>query len=88
MYTLSMIRTQVYLEKHQVRALQRLKHQTGKSQSELIREAIDVLAQSEQQEDRLSLLRAGRGVWKDRRDLPDFGAMRRELDNRRLHTDV
>lgn len=82
-----MVRTQVYLENRQVKALQRLKRQTGKSQSMLIREAIDVLAQSTEEEDRLSMLQAGRGVWKDRQDLPDFKAIRRELDDRLLDAD-
>lgn len=77
-----MIRTQVYLENGQVKKLQRLKRQTGKSQSELIREAIDVLAQSVEKEDRLGMLRTGRGVWRDRQDLSDLGAIRREMDSR------
>jgi Arc/MetJ-type ribon-helix-helix transcriptional regulator len=75
-----MVRTQVYLESRQVKALQRLKRQTGKSHSELIRQAIDGLSQRE--ENRLRLLRSGRGIWKDRNDLPDFPALRSELDDR------
>ena len=68
-------------------ALKRLKSQTGKSQGEFILEAIDALAQTGGQEDRLSLLRAGRGVWKNRQDLSDFDAMRRELDDRLSNSD-
>ncbi len=29
---------------------------------------------------RLDLLRGARGMWKERADLPDFGALRREFD--------
>ncbi|HET6568634.1 MAG TPA: ribbon-helix-helix protein, CopG family [Rhodothermales bacterium] len=81
-----MVRTQIYLEQNQLKALNRLKRETGKSQSELIREAIDGLAQRHAPGDRLSLLRAGRGLWKGRDDLPDFKALRSEMDNR-LHSD-
>lgn len=82
-----MIRTQIYLRGEQVEALKRLKRQTGKSQSELIRDAIDVLGERAADQDRLTLLRSGRGIWENRPDLPDFGTVRRELDVRGIASD-
>ena len=75
-----MVRTQIYLTEAQQKALRQLAVRERKKQSELIRQAIDqFLAQSTVQ-DRLSLLRQGRGLWKDRQDLPDFAAVRREAN--------
>jgi hypothetical protein len=60
--------------------LANLADRTGKSQSELIREAIDRYFTSGRRADRLTLLQEARGLWKDREDLPDFSALRSELD--------
>ena len=75
-----MVRTQIYLTEGQQKALRRLAVHTRKKQSELIRQAIDRYLLDTTQEDRLSLLRQGRGIWKDREDLPDFAALRREAN--------
>lgn len=78
-----MVRTQIYLTEAQQKALRRRAASARKKQSELIRQAIDqYLAQPDPQEDRLSRLRQGWGLWKDRDDLPDFTAIRKELDRR------
>ena len=75
-----MVRTQIYLTEAQQKALRRLAARDHKKQSELIRQAIDLFLADSIQEDRLSLLRQGRGLWKDRQDLPDFAALRREAN--------
>jgi Arc/MetJ-type ribon-helix-helix transcriptional regulator len=76
-----MVRTQIYLTEEQQKALRRRAASTRKKQSELIRQAIDqYLAQPDQKEERLRRLRQGWGLWKDRNDLPDFAAIRKELD--------
>lgn len=75
-----MVRTQIYLTEDQQKALRKLAARDRKKQSELIRQAIDQFLANFTQEDRLSLLRQGRGLWKDRQDLPDFAALRREAD--------
>jgi hypothetical protein len=75
-----MVRTQIYLTQAEQNALSELSCATGRSKSDLIREAIDQMVARQRPVDRLSLLRRGRGIWKHRSDLPDFAALRRELD--------
>lgn len=75
-----MVRTQIYLTRREKVALEAMARETGKTQSELIRQAIDAMLESPPVEARRALLAVGRGLWSDRTDLPDFGALRRELD--------
>ena len=79
-----MVRTQVYLTEDEQQGLRALSRQTGRPQSELIREAVDALLAQQQQGDRISLLRQARGLWRNRTDLPDFGELRRELERERM----
>jgi hypothetical protein len=55
---------------------------TGRTQSELIREAVDRFIDRYHEGNRSELLRSARGMWKEREDLPGFQALRRELDER------
>ena len=79
-----MIRAQIYLTKHEKQKLAVLAHETGKSQSELIRDAIDQFIKQHQtlKQDKLTILRMAKGLWANRDDLPDFEMLRKELDSR------
>jgi hypothetical protein len=75
-----MVRTQIYLTERQRDELAAIAKTAGKKQSELIREAVDRLIDQLGRSRREAVLNAAAGVWKDRRDLPDFEATRAEWD--------
>lgn len=75
-----MIRTQIYLTDHEKTLLGVLSAATGKAQSELIREAIDDFVAQKSPARRKAILAKAAGMWKDRRDLPDFNALRKQWD--------
>ena len=81
MYTLYIMhRTQIYISEEQKQALDDVARTTGTSLSQLIRDAIDKYVSQARGHERLKLLREARGSWADRKDLPDFAALRREWD--------
>ncbi|MBN2468250.1 MAG: CopG family transcriptional regulator [Deltaproteobacteria bacterium] len=75
-----MVRTQIYLTEHQRDELASIAKSAGKKQSELIREAIDRLIDQAGSIHRELVLRESAGIWKDRKDLPDFKSIRAEWD--------
>ncbi len=75
-----MIRTQIYLTERERAGLIALAEASGKKQSELIREAVDRLIARFDQTRRQAVMDNAAGMWKDRRDLPDFRAARRSWD--------
>jgi hypothetical protein len=77
---LSMHRTQIYLSTEERQGLQALARQVGRTQSDLIREAIDAFLERHRPSERLSRLRRARGLWGGRGDLPSFAVLREELD--------
>jgi hypothetical protein len=75
-----MVRTQIYLTERQRDELAAIARAAGKKQSELIREAVDRLIDQAGSSRREVVLREAAGIWKDRKDLPDFEATRTEWD--------
>lgn len=75
-----MVRTQIYLTEEEQQALRAMAQETGKTQSELIRLAIDRLVEPKAEADRVSRLRQGRGIWTGRDDIPDVRDLRREWE--------
>lgn len=61
-----MTRTQIYLTPVEAQGVARVAAETGRKQSEIIREAIDQYLFRMGPRDRLSRLRGARGIWKDR----------------------
>ena len=75
-----MHRTQIYLTDIQRRALHSIARRLGRTQSDLIRTAVDTYIEFQTPEGRIDSLRAGQGIWKGRRDIPKLASLRRELD--------
>jgi len=80
-----MTTAQINLTDSQADALQKLSAKTGKSEDELLQEAVSKLigevgeVEAKRQK-RLQRLRRAKGIWKDRDDLPDFKKLRAEWD--------
>ncbi len=73
-----MKRTQIYLPPAKAQGIARVAAETNRTQSEVIREAIDQYLLRLVPQDRLSRLRKARGIWKNRTiDLQDI---RRDFD--------
>jgi len=71
------VRTQIYLTREERTGLDKVSKATGKKQSELIREAVDKFLDVAEGSRRDIVLREVAGLWRDRKDLPDFAAVRR-----------
>ena len=61
-----MKRTQIYLTSSEAQGVARVAAETGRKQSEVVREAIDQYLLRLCPQDRLSRLQEARGIWKDR----------------------
>ena len=75
-----MERTQIYLTDKEKEAVRSIARRLGTTQSAVIRTAVDRFIERDSTGGKLDLLRSGRGLWRDRQDLPDFDVVRRELD--------
>lgn len=75
-----MVRTQIYLTEQEQSALRRLSVRLGRSQSEIIRVAVDRLIEQTATNDRSQILGNAAGLWADAAGRPDFAAVRKEAD--------
>ena len=71
-----MIRTQIYLSSRQRDQLAAIARSRGKSQSELIRNAVDRFVEQHGSSRREAVLRDAAGIWSGRTDLPSLRALR------------
>jgi predicted transcriptional regulator len=74
-----MIRTQIYLTEEEHSGISELAKSTSRSQSELIRQAIDEYLTRKKPEDKLAKIRQAKGIWKNRTDL-DLSEIRAHFD--------
>ena len=70
----------IELSEQEMHALHELAHQTGKTQENLLHEAVTQLLTQRYPQDRLALLRQARGIWENHSDLPDVGKLRAEFE--------
>jgi hypothetical protein len=70
----------LHLTEQEQTALATIAQRMGKTPDEVVHDAVKQLIAQFQAEDRLSLLRQARGMWKDRTDLPSLTDLRREWD--------
>lgn len=75
-----MVRTQIYLTEQEQIALRALAGRSGRTQSELIRLAIDRFLETAPHSDRNARLKDAAGLWIDDAGRPDFQALRAEAD--------
>jgi hypothetical protein len=75
-----MVRTQIYLTEAERDGLEAVARSTNMKQSEIIREAVDRFLDLTRGTRREAILNEAAGMWRDRRDLPDFAAARRSWD--------
>lgn len=75
-----MVRTQIYLTEDQRAEIAEIASRSGRRQSEVIREALDRFLEQTGRDRRKAVLREAAGIWRNRSDLPDLTALRREWD--------
>jgi hypothetical protein len=74
--------TQIHLDPAHSDLLRSLAEQTGKPADEVVQEGLDLVAERLRLEERRRVFERAFGIWKDRDDLPDFEADRREWNDR------
>ena len=75
-----MATAQVTLTDIEADRLRALCERTGKSEDQLLHEAVGALLADATKNNRLEALKQARGVWEGRTDLPDFAAVRAGMD--------
>ena len=75
-----MIRSQIYLTENERNSLKLICEETGRTQSDLIREAIDSLISKINKKNNNKKRQKAFGLWKDRSDYPNVEELRNEFD--------
>lgn len=75
-----MIRTTIYLTDKGLDALNVLTKETGLSQSELVRQAIDHFCMLHRPQNKINLMRKAKGIWEDRDDISGIQNSRNSFD--------
>lgn len=57
-----------------------LSQNTGKAESDLLHEALQGYLRQSAKNKRLTLLRQAKGLWRDRKDVPEVRELRAEMD--------
>jgi predicted nucleic acid-binding protein len=83
-----MLEAELDLTEQERAALQEISRRTGKSEGELVREAVDQLITRFQCSSRLALMQKARGIWKDREDIPALDELRSEWNRFWLQTSM
>ena len=72
--------TELKLTDQERSVLQEIARRAGKTEGDLIREAVGRLIDEFQTESRQVFMRKAKGIWKDRNDGPAFEDLQREWD--------
>ena len=75
-----MIRSQIYLTENEKSSLKFISEKTGRTQSDLIREAIDSLIETMGKKNVHTTRKKAFGLWKDKCDYLDIEELRKEFD--------
>ena len=75
-----MIETTITMSESIQQSLGEIARTTGKSEEQLISEALTELIQNHRATNRLALMRKARGMWANREDIPKLEELRRECD--------
>jgi predicted transcriptional regulator len=73
-------KTQIYLTEEEKQLIEKLANQTGESESAIIRQAIERYLDISNEKNRNQYLQAGKGLWKDREDIPNIRELREEFE--------
>ncbi|HFB64673.1 MAG TPA: ribbon-helix-helix domain-containing protein [Aeromonadales bacterium] len=75
-----MIRSQIYLTEEEKNSLKIISNETGRTQSDLIREAVDSFIYQIRKKKSNTKRQEAFGIWKDRHDRPEISELRNEFD--------
>lgn len=75
-----MIRSQIYLTEDERNSLKIISKETGRTQSDLIREAVDSLISRVTKKNNNEKRQEAFGMWKDKNDYPNTEELRNEFD--------